>query len=80
MMASASAIAALTQGLSSEELLALKGENHDLEIITYVVIFSILAVIATAIRVASRHMKKVAVGVDDLLVFLALVGYSITLG
>ena len=75
-MASASTIAAFTQGLTPDELLALNDQNHDSEIITYVVVFSILAIIATAVRVTSRHMKKVAVGIDDLLVIVALVGCS----
>ena len=72
-MSSTSSVAALIQGLSPEQLLAMKEENHDSEIIAYVVVFSVLAVVATAVRVTSRHMKKVAVGLDDLLIVFALV-------
>ena len=66
-------IASLTAGLSPEELLFLKDENHDTQVYVVAIVFTVLTVIATVMRVTSRHMKKVAVGIDDVLIILALV-------
>ena len=66
-------IAPLTAGLSPEQLLLLKDENHDTQVFVVAIVFTILTIIATVIRVTSRHMKKVAVGIDDVLIILALV-------
>lgn len=65
--------ASLTAGLSPEQLLALKDQNHDAEVYICAVVFTVLAIMAVVVRVTSRHMKNVAVGVDDILVILALV-------
>ena len=65
--------ASLTAGLSPEQLLSLKDQNHDTEVYIYAVVFTVLAIIAVLVRVTSRHMKNVAVGIDDVLVILALV-------
>lgn len=67
-------IASLTAGLSPEQLLVLKDQNHDLQVYIYATVFTILTIMAVVVRVTSRHMKNVAVGVDDVLVILALVG------
>ena len=66
-------VASLTAGLSPEQLLLLKEENHDVQVYTYAIVFTILTILAVIVRVTSRHMKKVAVDIDDLLVILALV-------
>ena len=66
-------IASLTAGLNPEQLMLLKDENHDTQVYVVAVVFTILTVIATVMRVTSRHMKKVAVGIDDVLIILALV-------
>ena len=67
-------IASLTAGLSPEQLLLLEDENHDTQVYVVAIVFTILTIIATVMRVTSRHMKKVAVGIDDVLIILALVG------
>ena len=66
-------VAPLTAGLSPEQLLLLKDENHDTQVYVVAIVFTILTIIATLMRVTSRHMKKVAVGIDDVLIILALV-------
>ena len=76
----ASAIASLTAGLTPQQLEVLKHQNHDTEVYAYAVVFSILAILAVIVRVTSRHMKKVAVGIDDVLVFIALVSIPTLLG
>ncbi len=75
----ASAIASLTAGLTPQQVELLKDQNHDTEVYTYAAVFSILAIFAVIVRVTSRHMKKVAVGIDDVLVFIALVSVPIHL-
>ena len=67
-------IASLTAGLSPEQLLLLEDENHDTQVYVVAIVFTILTIVATVMRVTSRHMKKVAVGIDDVLIILALVG------
>lgn len=66
--------ASLTAGLSPEQLLVLKDQNHDAEVYICAAVFTVLTILAVFVRVTSRHMKNVAVGVDDILVILALVG------
>ncbi len=66
-------VASLTAGLSPEQLLLLKDQNHDTQVYVYATVFTVLTIIATVMRVTSRHMKKVAVGIDDVLIILALV-------
>ena len=66
-------LASLTAGLSPEQLVLLKDQNHDVQVYTYAIVFTILTIIAVIVRVTSRHMKKVAVGIDDVLIILALV-------
>lgn len=66
-------VASLTAGLSPEQLLLLKDQNHDTQVYTYAVVFTVLTIIAVVVRVTSRHMKNVAVGIDDVLIILALV-------
>lgn len=70
-------VASLTVGLSPQQLLLLKDENHDTQVYVYAIVFTILTIIATVMRVTSRHMKKVAVGIDDVLIILALVRYPL---
>lgn len=69
----ASAIASLVAGLSPEQILQEKDQNHDSEVYACAVVFTVLAIFAVLVRVTSRHMKKVAVGIDDYLVIIALV-------
>ena len=66
-------LAELTKGLTPEQLAASETQNHDAEFYTISSVFTALATIAVIMRVSSRHMKKVAVGVDDILVVIALV-------
>lgn len=66
-------LATLTAGLTPEQLFALQNENHDVEVYTCAAVFSALAILAVIMRVTSRHMKKVAFGVDDVLILLAMV-------
>lgn len=68
-----SGIVPLPPGLSQKEAISLKDQNHDTEVYTCAVVFSALATLAVAIRVTSRHMKKVAIGTDDVLIVAALV-------
>ena len=76
----ASAIASLTAGLTPQQLELLEKQNHDTEVYALAAVFSILAILAVIVRVTSRHMKKVAVGIDDVLVFIALVSIPTPLG
>ena len=76
----ASAITSLTAGLTPQQIEVLKDQNHDTEVYACAAIFSILAILAVTVRVTSRHMKKVAIGIDDVLVFAALVSIPRTLG
>ena len=76
----ASPITSLTAGLTPQQLAVLKDQNHDTEVYACAAVFSILAIFAVIVRVTSRHMKKVAVGIDDVLVFIALVSIPTTLG
>ena len=71
----ASSIASLTAGLTPEQLEVLQNQNHDAEVYALAAIFSILAIFAVIVRVTSRHMKKFAVGIDDVLVFIVLVSF-----
>ena len=71
-----SAVTSLTAGLTPQQIEVLKDQNHDTEVYAYAAIFSVLAIFAVIVRVTSRHMKKVAVGIDDVLVFIALVSIS----
>ncbi|KAL9051640.1 MAG: hypothetical protein Q9206_004628 [Seirophora lacunosa] len=59
--------------MTPQQYAVLEAENHDAEILSVVIVFSILAVLATLLRVTSRHMKKVAVGADDVLIVVGLV-------
>ena len=72
-MSSADVIKKLTAGMTPAQLAASKDENHDVEVYTVAIVFSALATLAVIMRVGSRHMKKVAFGVDDALVLIALV-------
>lgn len=47
--------------------------NHDAEIISILVVFTVLALIAYVLRVMSRRMKRVPIGIDDVLLTIALV-------
>ena len=76
----ASAIASLTAGLTPQQLEVLEDQNHDTEVYVLAAVFSILAIFAVIVRVTSRHMKKVAVGIDDVLVFIALASIPTPLG
>ncbi|KAL9010301.1 MAG: hypothetical protein Q9173_004755 [Seirophora scorigena] len=59
--------------MTPQQYAVLEAENHDAEILSVVIVFTILAVLATLLRVTSRHMKKVAVGADDVLIVVGLV-------
>ncbi|MCJ1279146.1 hypothetical protein MMC21_006970 [Puttea exsequens] len=72
-MSAAGALASLTKGFTPEQLLMMKDQNHDAEVYTVSVIFSVLAILAVAVRVSSRHMKSVAFGIDDALVVIAMI-------
>lgn len=47
--------------------------NHVAAIITVVVVFAVLSVTATVLRIISRRMKKNKLQVEDHLLFFALV-------
>ena len=66
-------IASQIAGLTPEQLLVLKNENHDVKVYTYAVVFIVLTILAVLVRVTSRQMKDVAFGIDDGLIVLALV-------
>lgn len=68
-----SQIASLTAGMTPQQMQMAKLQNHNAEIYTCAIVFSALAVLAVAVRVTSRHMKNVVVGLDDILVLSALV-------
>ncbi|MCJ1403436.1 hypothetical protein MMC11_006659 [Xylographa trunciseda] len=68
-----SSIASLTAGLTPQQILALQGQNHDVEVYTCAIVFSVLSILAVAMRVTSRHMKRFALEIDDVLVMFALV-------
>jgi len=72
-VAMAFALSSLTAGLTPDQISALKGQNHDTEIYTCAAVFSTLALFAVIVRVASRHTKHVTVGIDDVMVIVALV-------
>lgn len=65
----ASSLASITP----EQYAMLKAENHDAEIYSVVIVFTTLAVIATVLRITSRHMKNVAIGADDILIMIGLI-------
>ena len=69
----ASVVSSLTEGLTPSQIIALNNQNHDTEIFTCAAVFSILTLLAVLMRVTSRHMKRVAVGIDDVMVMAALV-------
>ena len=66
-------VASLTAGLTPEQLLILEDENHDTQVYVYATVFTVLTIVATVLRVTSRHMKNVAFGIDDGLIIFALV-------
>lgn len=47
--------------------------NHDPQLLAVVIIFTIFAVAAAALRIISRRMKKLNLWIDDYLIFIALV-------
>lgn len=47
--------------------------NHDAEIIGVVVAFTVLTLFAFTLRAISRRMKRIAFGLEDVLLTLALV-------
>lgn len=49
--------------------------NHKGRIIATVVVLSCLSVLATGLRIISRRMKKLSLGVDDYLVLFSLVKF-----
>lgn len=59
--------------LTPQQFATLSAQNHDVEIYTIACVFSGLAILAVLMRTTSRHMKKVAFGVDDGLIVAALV-------
>lgn len=60
----------LAANYSPAQLPALRSQNHDHQIFVYVIIFTVLAVLASVVRVWCRHLKK-SVGFDDGHVILA---------
>lgn len=59
--------------ITPELYAVLKAEKHDAEILPVVIGFATLPVVATVLRVTSRHMKNVALGVDDVLILIGMV-------
>ena len=47
--------------------------NHDAQLLTVIIVFTLLAIAAVILRLISRRLKKVAVGIDDMLVVFGLV-------
>ena len=68
-----SSTASITAGLTPERIAALDGQSHDLGVYTYATIFSALSILAVAMRLTSKHMKKLTFDIDDLLIVFALV-------
>lgn len=62
----------LTAQYTLAQLAALRSENHDHQIFVYVVIFTVLAILGTIVRIWCRRLKK-SVGFDDGLVVFATV-------
>ncbi|KAL8696782.1 MAG: hypothetical protein Q9201_007480 [Fulgogasparrea decipioides] len=62
----------LTAKYTPAQLAALRGQNHDYQIFVYVIIFTLLAVLATVVRIWCRHVRK-SIGLDDGLVIFAMV-------
>lgn len=58
---------------SPAEIALLERQTNDTKIFVFVIIFTVLAVSATTIRVTSRYAKKALIGLDDILVIVALV-------
>lgn len=50
--------------------------NHDAKILAVIIVLTILSVVATVLRVISRRIKKTKLGVEDYMVFVALVRAS----
>ena len=72
-----SRFSSLLADLTPSQLLAIKDQNHDTEIFICAAVFSALTLFAVIIRVTSRHMKKSAVGIDDVMIMAALVLFSL---
>lgn len=47
--------------------------NHDTQLLTVIIAFTIFALTAVVLRIISRRMKKLKLWVDDYLIFIALV-------
>lgn len=47
--------------------------NHDAQLLTVIIVFTFLAIAAVILRLISRRLKKVAIGIDDILVVFGLV-------
>ena len=57
-----------------------QNQNHDAEVITVAVVFSVLSICAVLLRLTSRHMKNATVEIDDLMIVFALmIGLSETI-
>ena len=50
--------------------------NHDAEIISVVVVFTVITVAAFAARVLTRVWKRIPLGIDDALLAVALVSQT----
>ena len=47
--------------------------NHDAELLSVIIVFSFLAIAAVNLRLISRRLKEVAIGLDDMLIVSGLV-------
>ena len=62
----------LTAQYTATQIAALEKQNHDSQVYVYVVIFTVLAVSATTVRLWCRQTRK-SFGFDDALIILAMV-------
>lgn len=67
----------LTAQYTPAQLAALQSENHDHQIFLYVIIFTVLVILGTVVRIWCRHLKK-SIGFDDGLVVFATVTRSLS--
>lgn len=52
--------------------------NHDAQLLTVIVVFTFLAIAAVILRLISRRLKNVAIGVSDMLVVFGLVKFFLS--
>ena len=66
-------IASAGEDITPEERERMQDENYDIMYYTVSAVLSALSILAVMMRTSSRHLKKKAVGIDDLLIALSTV-------